>query len=567
MTLRFYLGTAALAAAFVVTSHSDAQQPSPPTPPSAPDQPVEQPAPGATASADGPAPDGTAALPTPADTSAGDPASDTPATAADAVEAEAGGAGPDSAEAGAELSPDAPAPTQPPIASDDERPLPDYDGRGDDPVTAEEVFIWIPRGLFFPVYLVAEYGVRWPIGKLTSALDEADLPAIFGDFFTFGPGDKMGLVPSALIDFGFRPSIGAYFFSDDLPVDGLGFRSHVAFGGVDWYRATGTVRYTLDEATPGSHEKFVQVKGIYSHRPDWLFWGIGPESRKSDESGYTAQYIDAFARYEGGYWRSGQLKSWVGIRHAEFFHRHSDSGPGGTPGIVSSVAQGRYTAPPLFPDGYFVFKSGVDLSVDTRRKRTKILEDGSDFLAPPGHGVKLAPRMELATGLREETSLVDPADTVRPSWVKYGGTLGGFVDLYNQRVIGLQAIVDFIDPLDDAAPIPFNELVSLGGSRPMRGFLESRLLGRSSAVMQLDYTWPIWVSLDGALHYSVGNVFGEHLDGFDATLLRQSFGLGFGATAMRDHNFEFLLAFGTETFDQGSNIDTVRFVIGASEGF
>jgi hypothetical protein len=62
-------------------------------------------------------------------------------------------------------------------------------------------------------------------------------------------------------------------------------------------------------------------------------------------------------------------------------------------------------------------------------------------------------------------------------------------------------------------------------------------------------------------------VFGEHLEGFDTALLRQSFGLGFAANSQRDHNFEFLIAFGTETFDQGAAIDTVRFVIGATEGF
>ena len=73
--------------------------------------------------------------------------------------------------------------------------------------------------------------------------------------------------------------------------------------------------------------------------------------------------------------------------------------------------------------------------------------------------------------------------------------------------------------------------------------------------------------LDGMLNYSVGNVFGKHLEDFHPSLLRQSFGFGFAANTSRDHNFEFLLGLGTETFDQGSSVDTFRFVIGASEGF
>jgi hypothetical protein len=43
--------------------------------------------------------------------------------------------------------------------------------------------------------------------------------------------------------------------------------------------------------------------------------------------------------------------------------------------------------------------------------------------------------------------------------------------------------------------------------------------------------------------------------------------MGFRANNARDHTFELLVAFGTETVEQGSEIDTVRLVIGASEGF
>ena len=66
---------------------------------------------------------------------------------------------------------------QPPISPDDERELPDYDGR-EDPTTAGDVLIWIPRGLFYPVYLVSEYLIRWPLGKLTVALDQNDIPCL-----------------------------------------------------------------------------------------------------------------------------------------------------------------------------------------------------------------------------------------------------------------------------------------------------------------------------------------------------------------------------------------------------
>jgi hypothetical protein len=119
----------------------------------------------------------------------------------------------------------------------------------------------------------------------------------------------------------------------------------------------------------------------------------------------------------------------------------------------------------------------------------------------------------------------------------------------------------------EGRPVPFTELVSLGGSRPMRGFLERRLLDRSAIVATLSYSYPIWTVLDGSVHYAVGNVFGEHLDQFDLRLLRHSFGIGFRGTARRDHVFEALLAFGTDTIYQGADLDTVRLVIGATDDF
>jgi hypothetical protein len=465
---------------------------------------------------------------------------------------------------GPELDPD-PGP-QPAYAEmdPDKRPTPDYDGRGDDPTTAGDVLIWIPRGLFFPVYLVSEYVIRWPLGKVTSALDEADIPGILSDFFTFGPGDNYGLVPSFLIDFGFRPSIGVYFFGDDVGnVKGLGIRSHLAFGGIDFYRGTATVRYTLEEASRDTSEKLVQVKGVYSHRPDWRFYGVGPDSLEDDFSRYGRQDIIGRADYEGGFWRSSRLRVWGGVQNTDFKNINCcDDLP-----IRDMVARGRYPMPDLFDAGYFTGFGGAEVSLDTRKVRLPPnLEEGSDFVSPTGSGIKIDLRGEAHGGITD-TPETPTSRAQRLAFIRYGGTVGGFLDVYKQRVFGLQFIVDFADPLTSESQIPFTELASLGGSRPMRGFLQNRLLGRSSAVAEIEYRWPIWVFLDGLLNYSVGNVFGKHLEGFEMDRLRQSFGFGFSAAGARDHPFELLLGLGTQTFEQGSSIDTFRFVFGSSTGF
>ncbi len=93
------------------------------------------------------------------------------------------------------------------------------------------------------------------------------------------------------------------------------------------------------------------------------------------------------------------------------------------------------------------------------------------------------------------------------------------------------------------------------------------MLGDSTVAAVLDYRWPIWVWLDGTLHYGAGNAFGEHLDGFELELMKQSFGLGMRTTSERDHAFEMLVAVGTETIRDGGAPETFRFVFGTTAGF
>jgi hypothetical protein len=101
----------------------------------------------------------------------------------------------------------------------------------------------------------------------------------------------------------------------------------------------------------------------------------------------------------------------------------------------------------------------------------------------------------------------------------------------------------------------------------MRGFLEGRLRDRSASVALLEYSWPVWVWLDGSLHYAVGNVFGEHLSGWDVSRLRSSFGIGIQSNRAQDTPFQLLLALGTRSFENSSTIDSVRIAVGSTHGY
>lgn len=105
-------------------------------------------------------------------------------------------------------------------AEDDKRTLPNYDNRAEEPTSAGDVALWVPRILLSPLYVVSEYVLRRPLGAMIAGAERAGLPSILYDFFVFGPDHEAGIVPIGFIDFGFEPSVGIYAFWDNALVRG-----------------------------------------------------------------------------------------------------------------------------------------------------------------------------------------------------------------------------------------------------------------------------------------------------------------------------------------------------------
>ncbi len=163
----------------------------------------------------------------------------------------------------------------------------------------------------------------------------------------------------------------------------------------------------------------------------------------------------------------------------------------------------------------------------------------------------------------EEHSKVDTGDV----WLRSSATLGGSVDVTgHRRIVSLILHAAMAGSLTGTEP-PFTEQVTLGGSGQLPGFLGGRLTGRSAVAATLEYEWPVWAYLVGIMHAGVGNVFGEHFEDVDLGQLRLSSGIGIRSVSRGDHRFELLVALGTEPFDRGGHVDSVRFLFGGVAGF
>jgi hypothetical protein len=419
-------------------------------------------------------------------------------------------------------------------ADDPRRVVPDYDGRGPPPTAPGDVEIWVPRIVFSPLYLTSEYVIRRPLGALVMAAERSHVPTILYDLFTFGPDHKAGFSPIALFDFGFNPSVGIYAFWDDAFAKGNDLQLHGSTWGTDWLAGSLTDRIRL-------HRKDTLTLNLTAvHRPDRAYFGEGPRSLQSNLSRYGEDSVDGGAVVDVRLWRASRVQTALGVRSASFYQGHF----GGNPSVEQQAAGGVFPLPDGFERGYTAEYNRVLLALDSRRPRPF-----------PGSGVRIELASEQGNDVRQ---------TPGSGWLRYGATAGGFYDLSDHgRVISLTFAALFADPLG-GWPVPFTELVALGGDKPMPGFWWGRLAGRSAAVATAEYRWPIAPFLDGSMQAAVGNVFGEHLDGFDANLLRLSGALGITTVSSPDSSVQFLVGCGTETFEHGAPIDSIRVVAAAN---
>lgn len=417
------------------------------------------------------------------------------------------------------------------------REVPDYDGRPRTTSVGDALLV-VPRVLLSPLYLVSEFVVRRPLGFLVSAAERASLPEALYDFFVFGPNHSAGLLPIAFVDFGFYPSVGLYFFADDAFWRGHDLRVRGSTWGIHWLAGSWSDTFHLD---PRTDLTFI-ASGV--RRPDYRFYGIGSETVEADRSRYGASHLEAGLNLELKLGGLSRFASGFGVQRVHFHRGGYDEDPR----LEDSVSAGIFPEPEGHARGYTLFYNRASLTLDTRRARPE-----------SGSGV----RLELHG---EQLSQLQPSAPA--SFVRYGGTLGGFWDLAsNGRVVSLSVALAFIDPLQPGMPVPFTELAAIGGGESMRGFTPGRLLGRSSAVATLRYRWPIWVWLDGSIQLATGNVFDAHLSNLEPALFRLSGALGIESVGSPDSSLELLIGAGTETFRHGTQVTSLRLILGSNHGF
>lgn len=286
---------------------------------------------------------------------------------------------------------------------------------------------------------------------------------------------------------------------------GAGYRDRDLFnytGAVDVWAASSIRGYWVTEARltfPELARKRLHLEGWASHReyPQEDFFGLGPTSRRNDQSDYAL--------------RTNLVGGRVGVRPVRFVLTG-----GGLEYVAPRVGDGTDAR---FPSVGELFSPVVAPG----------LGDKANFLRSTGF-VELdyrQPKNARKGGwYRVDFSRYDDRNAGRYTFNRVDADLRQYLGvLAGRRVIALRVFASSAEA-EDGSAVPFYLMPTLGGNDSLRGFREYRFRGPHALLLQGEYRWEIWSGLDAALFYDAGKVTLDRSD-LNFKDLEDDYGFGF----------------------------------------
>ncbi len=194
---------------------------------------------------------------------------------------------------------------------------------------------------------------------------------------------------------------------------------------------------------------------------------------------------------------------------------------------------------------------GIDFVWDT----TTIpgFTNGTDFVrGGAGFVVDLRNQVAIpATGLliRGSFDYTKGIDGDFATYWRLRGLIGVPINLWERtHVLWLQAATSLAWP--DTGAIPFSELPTLGGPNDLRGFRFQDFRDYSAAWFTIEYRWPGWMWVNGAVFADYGGVFKENFGNFGARRMQPDVGIAFRFISSPQFSIGVQFAYG---FGEGFN--------------
>ena len=235
-------------------------------------------------------------------------------------------------------------------------------------------------------------------------------------------------------------------------------------------------RLTMPELARG--RVFADVHARRYDFPEEDFFGLGPDSRREDETFY-------------------------GLRSTDF---------GGTAGV-------RVTP-------WLSFGSGLEYMTP----RITVLGDQPDFIRSELSAEinTREPRGNPRQGLRYALAYqrFDGRDGSQFDFDRVEADVQHYISLYKRRrVLALRGFASVSDATGSGV-VPFYLMRTLGGPDDLRGFRRFRFRDRNLLLLQAEYRWEIFTAMDGAIFYDAGKV-AARMEDLNFSDLESDYGIGF----------------------------------------
>jgi hypothetical protein len=303
---------------------------------------------------------------------------------------------------------------------------------------------------------------------------------------------------------GFYPKLGSLTVGSGFAY-GVGFRNRRVFnrrGALDLWTAASVRNYWAIEARATFPELangrlMAEAYARRSEYPQEDYFGLGPDSRRQDQTDFTL--------------RGNMFGARAGVRPApallvgggvEYLQPRAGNGKDKrVPGIGAIFDEA--TAPGISRQPDFI-RSTVFLEIDYRRPRNA----------------------RRGGWYRIDFSRFDDRDFSAFTFNRFDVDLRQFIGLLaERRVLAARVFVSTSDA-DAGQRMPFYLMPTLGGNDTLRGFRDYRFRGPHALLLQGEYRWEIWSGLDAALFYDTGKVANRRSD-LDFSDLESDYGFGF----------------------------------------
>ncbi|HWE29888.1 MAG TPA: BamA/TamA family outer membrane protein [Polyangia bacterium] len=396
-----------------------------------------------------------------------------------------------------------------------EEPPPDpargdsYDGLRHPPTWRDDLLA-VPRIVLAPVRLLFE-GLAMPMHRVLDWDETYRVVHHIAAAVTSRDG-LIGVRPAFQYSISFAPLIGLRFFDQKLLGRGTDFEATAMTGGIHVFYGELVAR-----PTPPLRALEVTIRATYNKRDDQIFAQIGYVGEDPNflmfRSRYAIDAVDAggrltYAARPGlfldvdtifGVRRFGNGRTIGSDRPIEEVYCIRDVAGLCNPNTVDEVRV------PGFVQGTQFFRGGVTLRADSR-----------DNWYRPSSGALVEIGADWSHGLGGDQS----------QYVHGHAALSAVLDLWRRsRALVVRIEAHDLEPIG-YAPVPFSELIVLGGPDTFRGFRPGRFRNFSSLFAGLEYRWPIWMWMDATLFSEYGGVFGRGFEGFSVTRMLPDVGGG-----------------------------------------